>query len=124
MKRPDIAKRLARQSGVSEAEAADRRDGVVRQILEKAAPWAGRSPTGTGPIPLRAGREALFRTRRRQPLSTASPIEELLGRLVAHSVAEGIAVEIEPPGRIKPRCRFRISIRTQERAARLCRQCE
>jgi nucleoid DNA-binding protein len=33
MKKPEIAKRLARQAGVSEAEAADRLDLVVRQIL-------------------------------------------------------------------------------------------
>jgi nucleoid DNA-binding protein len=33
MKKPDIAKRLARESGVSEAEAADRLDRVVHQIL-------------------------------------------------------------------------------------------
>jgi nucleoid DNA-binding protein len=33
MKKPDIAKRMARESGVSEAEAADRLDRVVNQIL-------------------------------------------------------------------------------------------
>ena len=33
MKKPEIAKRLARQTGVSEAEAADRLDRVVHQIL-------------------------------------------------------------------------------------------
>ena len=33
MKKPDIAKRMARQAGVSEAEAADRLDHVVHQIL-------------------------------------------------------------------------------------------
>jgi nucleoid DNA-binding protein len=33
MKKPDIAKRMARQAGVSHAEAADRLDNVVRQIL-------------------------------------------------------------------------------------------
>ena len=35
MKKPDIAKRMARESGVSEAEAADRLDRVVHQILCK-----------------------------------------------------------------------------------------
>lgn len=34
MKKPEIAKRLARQTGVSRAEAADRLDGAVRQVLE------------------------------------------------------------------------------------------
>jgi nucleoid DNA-binding protein len=33
MKKPDIAKRMARESGMSEAEAADRLDRVVHQIL-------------------------------------------------------------------------------------------
>jgi nucleoid DNA-binding protein len=33
MKKQDIAKRIARQSGVSRAAAADRVDGVVNQIL-------------------------------------------------------------------------------------------
>ena len=33
MKKPDIAKRLALESGVSPAEAADRLDRVVREIL-------------------------------------------------------------------------------------------
>ena len=33
MKKPDIAKRMARESGLSEAEAADRLDRVVHQIL-------------------------------------------------------------------------------------------
>jgi nucleoid DNA-binding protein len=33
MKKPDIAKRLARQSGLSSAEAADQLDRVVNRIL-------------------------------------------------------------------------------------------
>jgi len=33
MKKPDIAKRIARQTGLSQAEAADRLDHVVHQIL-------------------------------------------------------------------------------------------
>ncbi len=33
MKKPDIAKRMARQAGVTQAEAADRLDRVVHQIL-------------------------------------------------------------------------------------------
>ena len=35
MKKPGIAKRLARRSGVSEAEAADQLDRVVHQFLSK-----------------------------------------------------------------------------------------
>jgi nucleoid DNA-binding protein len=33
MKKPDIAKRMARRAGVSQAQAADELDRVVRQIL-------------------------------------------------------------------------------------------
>ena len=33
MKKPDIAKRIARQSGVTQAEAADRLDRVIHEIL-------------------------------------------------------------------------------------------
>jgi nucleoid DNA-binding protein len=35
MRKPEMAKRLARRSGVSTAEAADRLDRAVYQILEK-----------------------------------------------------------------------------------------
>jgi nucleoid DNA-binding protein len=35
MKKPEIAKRLVRQSGESQGEAADRLDRVVRQIISK-----------------------------------------------------------------------------------------
>jgi len=35
MKKPEIAKRLARQSGETQGEAADRLDRVVRQIVSK-----------------------------------------------------------------------------------------
>ena len=35
MRKPELAKRLARRSGVTAAEAADRLDRVVYQILEK-----------------------------------------------------------------------------------------
>jgi nucleoid DNA-binding protein len=44
MRKPEIARRLARQSGVSNAEAADQLDRVVHQILAK----------------LRRGKPALF----------------------------------------------------------------
>ena len=35
MKKPEIAKQLARQSGVTQGEAADRLDSVVHDILER-----------------------------------------------------------------------------------------
>ena len=54
MKKPEIAKRLARQSGVSSAEAADQLDRVVNQILSKLrqgkpAPFPGLGQFTIGP---------------------------------------------------------------------------
>jgi nucleoid DNA-binding protein len=48
MKKPDIAKRMARQSGVSEAEAADRLDRVVHQILSNVRKGKEASLPGLG----------------------------------------------------------------------------
>lgn len=63
MKKPEIAKRIARQSGVTTAEAADRLDRLVHQILsevrkgrETALPGVGRiSPAPGGKMVLRRG---------------------------------------------------------------------
>jgi nucleoid DNA-binding protein len=54
MKKPEMAKRLARQAGVSNAEAADQLDHVVNQILKKlrkghAAPFPGLGRFTLGP---------------------------------------------------------------------------
>jgi nucleoid DNA-binding protein len=54
MRKPEIAKRLARQSGVSNAEAADQLDRVVHQILAKLrrgkpAPFPGLGQFSPGP---------------------------------------------------------------------------
>jgi nucleoid DNA-binding protein len=54
MKKPEMAKRLARQVGVSNAEAADQLDHVVHQILAKlrkgrAAPLPGLGRFTLGP---------------------------------------------------------------------------
>jgi nucleoid DNA-binding protein len=53
MRKPEIAKRMARQAGVTEGEAADRLDCVVREILarlrmgrEANLPGLGRLTTG------------------------------------------------------------------------------
>jgi len=55
MKKPDIAKRMARRAGVSQAEAADELDRIVRQILsdlragkEAALPGLGRFTQSPG----------------------------------------------------------------------------
>ena len=54
MRKPEIAKRLARQAGVSNAEAADQLDRVVHQILSKLrkgkpAPFPGLGQFTPGP---------------------------------------------------------------------------
>ncbi len=54
MKKPEIAKRLARQAGLSKAEAADQLDRVVNQILSKlrrgqSAPLPGLGRFTPGP---------------------------------------------------------------------------
>ncbi|SPE41788.1 hypothetical protein SBA3_4600010 [Candidatus Sulfopaludibacter sp. SbA3] len=54
MKKPDIAKRMARQAGVSPGEAADRLDRVVRDILSnlrkgKETAWPGLGRFTPGP---------------------------------------------------------------------------
>jgi nucleoid DNA-binding protein len=54
MRKPEIAKRLARQSGVSNAEAADQLDRVVNEILSKLrkgnpAPFPGLGNFTRGP---------------------------------------------------------------------------
>lgn len=54
MRKPEIAKRLARQTGVSSAEAADRLDRAVHQILSKLregkpAPFPGLGQFTLGP---------------------------------------------------------------------------
>jgi nucleoid DNA-binding protein len=48
MKKPDIARRLARRSGVTQAEAADRLDRMVGQILENVRNGKGASLPGLG----------------------------------------------------------------------------
>ena len=57
MKKTDIARRMARQSGVSQAEAADRLDQVVHRILsnlrkgkETDVPGLGKFVSGPGGI--------------------------------------------------------------------------
>jgi nucleoid DNA-binding protein len=48
MKKQDIAKRIARQSGMSRAEAADRMDRVVHQILARLRKGGKTSLPGLG----------------------------------------------------------------------------
>jgi len=50
MKKPEIAKRLARRSGVSDGEAADHLDEVVRQILEDLRRQGEASLPGLGKL--------------------------------------------------------------------------
>jgi len=60
MKKPDIAKRMARQAGVSEAEAADRLDHVVRQILRNLRQGKEASLPGLGKFRPRPGGKVAF----------------------------------------------------------------
>ena len=56
MKKSELAKRLARQSGVSQAEAADQLDRVVHQILSNLRRGQSASLPGLGRFtPVRAG---------------------------------------------------------------------
>ena len=48
MKKPDIAKRMARQTGLSQAEAADRLDHLVHQILRNLRQGKTASLPGLG----------------------------------------------------------------------------
>ena len=60
MKKPDIAKRIARQTGLSEAEAADRLDHVVHQILRKLRQGKEASLPGLGTFTPRPGGKVAF----------------------------------------------------------------
>ncbi len=55
MKKADIAKRMARRAGVSPAEAADRLDNTVREIIADLK--QGREPSLPGLGRLRHGRD-------------------------------------------------------------------
>jgi nucleoid DNA-binding protein len=68
MKKPDIAKRIARQSRVSEAEAADRLDRMIHQILSnlrkgRETPLPGLGTLTRGPD----GKLAFEREGRKRP---------------------------------------------------------
>lgn len=56
MKKPELAKRLARQSGVSRAEAADQLDRVVHQILTNLRKGQSAALPGLGKFTPDSGR--------------------------------------------------------------------
>lgn len=60
MKKAEIAKRMARSAGVSEAEAADRLDRVVRQILENLRRGRPAALPGLGEFKPRADGQVSF----------------------------------------------------------------
>jgi len=62
MKKSEIAKRLARQSGVTEAEAADRLDRVVHQIVTSLRSGKSASLPGLGRF--RSGADGKVKFRR------------------------------------------------------------
>jgi nucleoid DNA-binding protein len=61
MRKPDIAKRMARQAGLSEAEAADRLDHVVHQILRNLRQGKEATLPGLGTFAARPGGKVEFR---------------------------------------------------------------
>jgi nucleoid DNA-binding protein len=61
MKKPEIAKDMARQSGVTEAEAADRLDRVVHDILSKLRSGKSASLPGLGRFSSSAGGKVTFK---------------------------------------------------------------
>jgi nucleoid DNA-binding protein len=63
MKKPEIARSLARESGVTEAEAADRLDRVVHEILANLRSGKSASLPGLGRF--RAGANGKVRFERR-----------------------------------------------------------
>lgn len=65
MKKPEIAKRLARRSGVSDGEAADHLDRVVRQLLEDLRKQGEASLPGLGKLTQRPNGRLAFE--REQP---------------------------------------------------------
>jgi nucleoid DNA-binding protein len=72
MKKPEIARRLARQSGVSKAEAADQLDRVVHDILAQlrkgeAAPLPGLGHFTPGPKGIFQFEKEPGRARKRRP---------------------------------------------------------
>lgn len=66
MKKPDMARRLARQTGVSPAEAADRLDGVIHGILSQLRQRGVAELPGLGK--LLVGPEGKFNFRREEGL--------------------------------------------------------
>lgn len=60
MKKPEIAKQWARQSGLSQAEAADRLDRAVHQILAKLRKDGEAPLPGVGKFLRRGGTTVLF----------------------------------------------------------------
>ncbi|MGA2132253.1 MAG: HU family DNA-binding protein [Bryobacteraceae bacterium] len=65
MRKAEIAKRLARQSGVTNAEAADQIDRVVHQILTKLRKGQSAPLPGLGRF--RPGPKGIYRFEREKP---------------------------------------------------------
>jgi nucleoid DNA-binding protein len=60
MKKPEIARRMARRAGVTEAEAADRVDRVVRQTLSRLRQGRDAELPGLGRFLLGPGGRLVF----------------------------------------------------------------
>jgi nucleoid DNA-binding protein len=64
MKKPDIARRLARRSGVTPGEAADQLDRMVAQILENVRKGGEASLPGLGRFTRNSGGALVFQAER------------------------------------------------------------
>jgi nucleoid DNA-binding protein len=69
MRKPEIAKRLARQAGVSNAEAADQLDRVVHEILSKLR--KGKTATIPGLGQFAPGPKGSYRFKKEKPAGHA-----------------------------------------------------
>lgn len=106
MKKPDLARRMARATGVTPAEAADRLDGVVRQILRSVRQgrpavlpaWAFSHAAPMAAWRSSARRRSPDRLPRRNRVGDAAEV----ARAVVRSLAAGKAVEIDGLGVFYP----------------------
>ena len=102
MKKPEMAKRLARQVGVSNAEAADQLDHVVHQILKKlrkgqSAPFPGSGGSLSAQRGCSLKRKNGVAAEENNRQSSAQ-----LARVIRQCLAEGATVDIDGLGTFVP----------------------
>ncbi len=65
MKKPEIARKIARQTGLTEGEAADRLDGLVSELISKLRQGKDAELPGLGRFSSGSGGAVQFRKHRR-----------------------------------------------------------